>query len=99
MVKGPRYIIISAIKLQALIQSVDSCLKGTEGFLSNVCVLFSISLLICVIPKYFMTYTTPLIDLILEYIGPWPWYFPWNKALGQYQCIGLIYSSIQSITG
>ncbi len=30
---------------------------------------------------YFVTYT-PVIDLILEYISPQPWYCPWAKSLG-----------------
>ncbi len=31
---------------------------------------------------YFVTYNTPVIDLILEYISPQPWYCP--RVLGIY---------------
>ncbi len=48
---------------------------------------------------YFVTYNTPVIDLILEYISPRPLYCPRAKALVQYQGLGSIYSSTQSITG
>ncbi len=50
----------------------------------------------CII--YFVMYNTAVIDLILEYIDPQSWCSLWAEALKQYQGLGLIYSSIQSIT-